>query len=127
MFGCYGLSMNKSALKISSSQPLRSCTKFCTILGDKISITPKIMKLNIIPSSEGRKNLAKIIKEVADQEKIYILTTNGHAKVAMINWEILEEMIENEEYGITSKELLERSKDLEGAISEEEFRKEFNL
>lgn len=83
------------------------------------------MQLTTIPTSEGRKNLLKIIKEVDENGKIYVFTIHGEAKVAMVDLDLLEEFIENTEHGLSEKELLKRSK--EDTISLETLKKQLNV
>jgi len=78
-----------------------------------------------IPTSEGRKHLTRIIKEVDENGKIYIFTIHGQAKVAMVDLDLLEEFIENTEHCISEKELLEREK--EKTISIDELKKQLNV
>ena len=83
------------------------------------------MLLTTIPTSEGRKNLPKIIKEVDENGKIYVFTIHGEAKVAMVDLELLEEFIENTEYGISEKEL--RAREKEETISLEELKSQLKI
>ncbi len=69
------------------------------------------MHFETIKSSDGRKN--------------YVFTVHGVGKAAMVDLELLEELIENTDYGISSKEILKRSK--EETISLEELKKEMNV
>lgn len=83
------------------------------------------MHFTSIPTSEGRKNLPKIIKEVDENGKIYVFTIHGKAKAAMVDFDLLEEFIENTEYGISEKEIRERAN--EKSISLAELKKELNV
>ncbi|MBI2634415.1 type II toxin-antitoxin system Phd/YefM family antitoxin [Candidatus Peregrinibacteria bacterium] len=83
------------------------------------------MNFTTITSSEGRKNFPKIINEVDEQGKIYVVTVHGKTKVAIIDLDLLEEWIENTEYGISEKELLKRLK--EKRIGFEELKTKFNV
>lgn len=83
------------------------------------------MNFKIIKSSEGRKNLPKIIREVDENGQIYVFTVHGAAKVAMVDFALLEEFIENTEYGISEKEITKRSK--EATISLKELKKQFDV
>ncbi|MFH1533772.1 MAG: type II toxin-antitoxin system Phd/YefM family antitoxin [Nitrospirota bacterium] len=82
------------------------------------------MNFTTINSSEGRKNLPKIIREVDENGKIYVFTIHGEAKVAMIDLDLLEEFIENTEYGISEKEIIKRSK--EKTISLKKLKEQIN-
>jgi len=83
------------------------------------------MNFTTIPTSEGRKKLPQIIREVDENGKIYVFTIHGKAKVAMIDLDLLEEFIENTEYGISEKELGRRSK--EDTISLETLKKQLDV
>lgn len=83
------------------------------------------MNFKTIKSSEGRKNLPKIIREVDENGQIYVFTIHGVAKAAMVDFELLEEFIENTEYGISEKEILKRTK--EKTISLKELKKQFDV
>lgn len=83
------------------------------------------MNFKTIKSSEGRKNLPKIIREVDENGQIYVFTVHGTAKVAMVDFALLEEFIENTEYGISQKEITKRSK--EKTISLKELKKQFDV
>ncbi len=83
------------------------------------------MNFKTIKSSEGRKNLPKIIREVDENGQIYVFTVHGAAKVAMVDFALLEEFIENTEYGISEKEITKRSK--EKTISLKELKKQFDV
>jgi predicted site-specific integrase-resolvase len=82
------------------------------------------MNLTPIGLSEGRRTLPKLIREVDENGKIYVFTIHGKAKVAMVDLDLLEEFIENTEYGISEKELSERSK--EDTISLDDLKEELN-
>ena len=79
----------------------------------------------MIPTSEGRKTLPKIIREVDENGKIYVFTIHGEAKAAMVDVDLLQEFMENAEYGISEKEILARTK--EETIGLEELKKNLNL
>lgn len=83
------------------------------------------MFFNTVAVSEARKNLPKIIKEIDQKGKIFVLTTHGSAKVALIDLNLLEEFLENREFGITEEEILARSK--EKTISLKELKKNFDV
>lgn len=83
------------------------------------------MYYSTISTSEGRKNLPKLIREVDESGCVYVFTIHGKAKAAMIDLGLFEQFIENVEYGISEKELLKRSK--EPRIDLEEFKKKFNV
>lgn len=83
------------------------------------------MNLTHIAASEGRKILPQIIKEVDENGKIYVLTIHGKPKVAMVDLDLLEEFIENTEYGISEKEIIKRAE--EKTISLAEIKKELNV
>ena len=83
------------------------------------------MNYKTIPTSEGRKNLPKIIKEVDEQGNIYVITIHGKAKAALVDLDLLEEFIENTEYDISEKELKKRAK--EDTVSLDKFKKKFNV
>ncbi len=83
------------------------------------------MNFTTITSSEGRKNLPSIIQKVDETGNIFIFTIHGKPKTAMVDLDLLEEFIENTEYGISEKELIKRSK--EKTISFEEFKRKFNV
>lgn len=83
------------------------------------------MNFTIIPTSEGRKNLPKIIREVDENGKIYIFTIHGEAKAAMIDLDLFEEFVENTEFGISEKEIISRAK--EKTISLDELKKKLNV
>lgn len=85
----------------------------------------ELMKFTYIPSSEGRKKLPEILKDVDDTGAVYVITIHGKSKAAIVDLDLLEEFIENAEYGISARELLKRSK--EKTISLKEFKKEFNV
>ncbi len=76
------------------------------------------MNFTTITSSEGRKNLPKIIREVDENGKIYIFTIHGKAKVAMVDLEMFEEFIENTEYGISEKKMINREKEKTVSLNE---------
>lgn len=79
------------------------------------------MNFITIPTSEGRKKLRKIICEVDESGTIYVFTIHGQAKAAMIDLDLLEEFIENTEYGISEKKIVAASK--EDTISLDELKK----
>ena len=83
------------------------------------------MIFTTISTSEGRKKLPQIIKEVDQQGKIYIFTTHGKAKVAIVDMELFNEFIENTEYGISAKEIVKRTR--EKTISLQELKSRLNL
>lgn len=83
------------------------------------------MNFTTIPTSEGRKNLPKIIREVDENGKIYIFTIHGEAKAAMIDLDLFEEFVENTEFGISEKEIISRAK--EKTISLDELKKKLNV
>ena len=78
-----------------------------------------------ISTSEGRKNLPKIIEDVDKHGKIYIFTIHGKAKVALVDLDLLNEFIENVEYGISESEIRRRAK--EKTISLDQLKKKFAL
>ncbi len=83
------------------------------------------MNFTTIKSSEGRKNLPRIIREVDEGGKIYVFTIHGVAKAAMVDFDLLEEFIENTEYGISEKEITKRAK--EKTISLSVLKKQMNV
>ena len=83
------------------------------------------MRYTTIPTSKGRKDLPRIIREVDEEGLIYVFTIHGKAKAALIDLDLLEEFIENTEFGISNKEILRRSQ--EETISLEELKKKINL
>ncbi len=83
------------------------------------------MHYKTINSSEGRKNFPRILKEVDENGQIYVVTIHGHAKAAIVDYDLLEEFIENAEYGISQKEILKRAK--ENTISLAEFKKSLDV
>lgn len=83
------------------------------------------MRYTIVATSEGRKDLPKIIREVDEKGNIYVFTIHGKPKAAMVDFALLDEFIENAEFGISEKEILKRSK--ETTISFQEFKKKFDV
>ena len=83
------------------------------------------MNFTTIKSSEGRKNLPKILREVDENGKIYVFTIHGVAKAAMVDFDLLEEFIENTEYGISEKEIAKRAE--EETITIDELKKQLNV
>lgn len=69
------------------------------------------MNYKTVPVSEGRKNLPHFMKEVEETGDIVVFTTHGKAKVGLIDLDLLEDLIENAEFGITESELIEISKE----------------
>ena len=83
------------------------------------------MKFTTIPSSEGRKNLSSLIHEVDETGNVYIFSVHGESKAALVDVDLLEEFVENAEYGISAHEIVKRSQ--EGTVSLEDLKKEFNV
>jgi len=83
------------------------------------------MNYKIVKSSEGRKNLPKILKEIDEHGHSYIFTVHGVPKAVMVDLALFEEFIENTEYGISEAEILARSN--EETISFEDLKQEFNV
>lgn len=83
------------------------------------------MHYKSIPASQGRNELSTLIRQVDETGDIIVFTVHGKAKVAMIDLDLLEEFIENVEFGISEKEILKRSK--EETISLDKLRKQFDV
>jgi len=83
------------------------------------------MNFTAIKTSEARKTLPKMIREVDENGKIYVFTVHGESKAAMIDLDLLEELIENTEYGISANELIKRSN--EETLSLADFKKQLNV
>lgn len=90
-----------------------------------ISTNSTYMHYKSISASEGRKNLATLIRQVDESGDIVVFTIHGKAKVAMIDIDLLDEFIENMEFGLSSNEIKNRSK--EKTISFEQVKKQFNV
>lgn len=67
------------------------------------------MNFQIVPFSEGRSKLTTLRKQVVDNGEIVVLTVNGKAEVALIDFELLQEFLENAEFGISLAELKRRA------------------
>lgn len=67
------------------------------------------MRYTTIPASEGRSNLARIIRTVDETGNIVVFTVHGKARAALVDMDLLDEFIENGEYGISERELVKRS------------------
>ena len=88
-----------------------------------------MLSAKFVTASEGRQKLPSLINQVSDTGEIVVFTQHGKPKVAMIDFEFLEEVIENAEFGITFAELDRRVKEADkgNTISIEELRKKYDL
>lgn len=76
------------------------------------------MRQELVSSSEARKQLPFLMQKVDEQGKVIVLTVYGKKKAALIDIDLLEELIENIEFGISEKELLRRSKEKRMSLNE---------
>jgi len=83
------------------------------------------MNYKIVKASEGRKKLSKILKEINENGQPYIFTIHGEPKAVMVDLAQFEDFIENAEYGISEKEILNRSK--EDTISLEDLKRNLDV
>lgn len=83
------------------------------------------MQFQTITSSEGRANFPELLNAVDEKGNIVIITVHGKAKAALIDVDLLNEYIENKEYGISASELKKRMK--EPTIGYDELKALFNV
>lgn len=88
-----------------------------------------MLSAKYVTASEGRQNLPSLIKQVSGTGEIVVLTQHGKPKVAIIDFDFLDEIVENIEFGITSEELDRRAEEAAKGetISHEEFKKKYGL
>jgi len=72
-----------------------------------------MFSFKFVTASNGRQNFPALIKQIHDAGEIVVLTQHGKPKVAMMDFDLLEELIENEEFGITYAEIEKRAKEAE--------------
>jgi len=86
--------------------------EFCTELSTINHILNNYrMDYKDISLTDGRKCLPQIIKEVEELGRVYVFTVHGKRKVAMVDFDLLAEFVENLEFGVSAKELNRRTKE----------------
>lgn len=83
------------------------------------------MKFKYVTSSQGRKKFSDFLRIVDENGDIIVFTTHGKAKAALVDIELLEEFIENVEYGMSEKDILSRLD--EKTVSLDELKKELDV
>ena len=90
----------------------------------KLLYNSSVKKL-IVNSADVRKNLSSLVKNIDDTGSIVVITIHGKPKAGMVDIDLLEQFVENAEFGISESELVERSN--EKSILWDEFKKKFDV
>ena len=121
----------EDALKEVLSKGPRRCQikriVFQTLQSSNVALTREEVHLELTSKgySATMSSTREALYRLYEEGKIIVLTTHGKPRVAMVDIDLLEEFVENTEYGISKKEIHKRAK--EKTVSLSELKQMFNV